>query len=162
MALTCRPIHPDDKDFLYAVYAGTRAEELAPLDWNEEQKTAFLKMQFSAQHQYYQEQFPDAAFKVVLLDGKPIGRLYVERRENEIRVIDIALLPEYRNGGIGTSLLKELIAEADEAHKPVRIHIERFNRALRLYERLGFTKLEDRGVYFLLAWSPTHQPNTAS
>ena len=162
MAVTRRPIQPDDEDFLYTVYAGTRSDELAVVDWDEARKTAFLKMQFSAQHKHYQEHFPNAAFEIVLLDGNPIGRLYVDRREDEIRLIDIALLPKYRNGGIGTSLLKELMAEAATAHKPVRIHVERFNRALRLYQQLGFTTIAEHGAYFLLEWSPERQPNTAS
>ena len=162
MAVTRRPIHPDDEEFLYSVYAGTRTDELAVVDWDEARKTAFLKMQFSAQHKHYQEHFPDAAFEIVLLDGNPIGRLYVDRREDEIRLVDIALLPEYRNAGIGTSLLKELMAEAAAAHRPVRIHVERFNRALRLYEQLGFTTIAEHGAYFLLEWAPDRQPNTAS
>ena len=162
MAVTRRPIRPDDEDFLYSVYAGTRTDELAVVDWDEARKTAFLKMQFAAQHKHYQEHFPQAAFEIVLLDGHPIGRLYVDRREDEIRLIDIALLPEYRNGGIGTALLQELLAEATKARKPLRIHVERFNRALRLYAHLGFATIAEHGAYFLLEWAPDRQPNTAS
>ncbi len=162
MTVTRRRIRPGDEDFLYAVYASTRQDELAPLDWDEAQKTAFLRMQFLAQHTYYQEQFSDAAFEIVLLDGRAIGRLYVARREDEIRLIDLALLPEHRNAGIGTLLLKELLAEAAEARKPVRIHVERFNPALRLYTRLGFRPIADRGAYWFLEWAAGAQPNTAS
>jgi ribosomal protein S18 acetylase RimI-like enzyme len=152
--ITFRPIRPDDEGFLFQVYASTRVEELAPLDWTEVQKEAFLRMQFTAQHTYYQAQFPHASFQVILQGQRPIGRLYVDRRADEISLVDIALLPAYRNVGIGSALLRDLLAEARQAGKPVRIHVECFNPALRLYERLGFSRVGDTGVYFLLEWDP--------
>ena len=152
--LTLRPIRPEDQSFLYEVYASTRLEELAPLGWSADQQAAFLAQQFNAQHQYYQANFAGADFQVILVNGQPAGRLYVDRRVNEIGLIDIALLPEYRNAGIGSGLIKELLAEAQQAGKPVRIHVEKFNRALRLYERLGFSIIDDRGVYWFMEWKP--------
>ncbi len=152
--LSLRPIRPRDRAFLYQVYAGTRAEELAPLPWDEAEKAAFLRMQFDAQHKYYREQFPDARFDVVRYRGRRIGRLYVDRRADEIRIIDIALLAERRGNGIGGMLMRELLDEAAAAGKPVRIHVEKFNRALGLYRRLGFSQIEDQGVYLLMEWSP--------
>ena len=149
-----RPIRPDDEAFLYRVFAGTREPEMALLGWNEEQKTAFLWMQFQAQHRYYQEHFPAASFDLIVRDNAPVGRLYVDRRDDEIRVIDIALLPEHRRAGIGGALLRDLLAEADRAGKPVRIHVERNNPALRLYERLGFVRIGDTGVYYLMERMP--------
>jgi ribosomal protein S18 acetylase RimI-like enzyme len=107
-------------------------------------------MQFDAQRAWYGEHYADASFDVVLVDGEPAGRLYVHRGEREIRIVDIALLPEHRGGGVGTSLLRSLIAEADEAGKSLTIHVERLNPALRLYERLGFALAEDKGVYLFL------------
>lgn len=149
-----RPIRSEDLPFLRRLYASTRADELALVDWSEEQKESFLDMQFDAQHRHYQEHFPDACFEVVLLGGEPIGRLYVDRRKDEIRLIDIALLPEHRGKGLGATMIRELIDEAAAASRCVRIHVERFNRALHLYERLGFRKIEDAGVYFLMEWKP--------
>ena len=149
-----RPIRARDQAFLYQVYAGTRTKELAPLPWDEAEKAAFLRMQFDAQHKYYTEQFPDARFDVVLDRGRRIGRLYVDRRAGEIRIIDIALLPERRGNGIGGMLMQELLDEAAAAGKPVRIHVEKFNRALGLYQRLGFSQIEDQGVYLLMEWLP--------
>lgn len=147
---TFRSIRPDDEPLLFQIYASTRQEELAPVPWTPAEKDAFLRMQFNAQHRYYQEQFPDASFQLVLLGGQPAGRLYLHRRENELNIIDIALLPAYRNAGLGTALLREVLAEADAVNKPVRIHVECFNPALRLYERLGFSRIADTGVYFLM------------
>jgi ribosomal protein S18 acetylase RimI-like enzyme len=153
--ITFRPIRPEDEALLYQIYANTREEELAQVPWDTAEKEAFLRMQFNAQHQYYQEQFPHAAFQIILRDDRPIGRLYVNRRPDVIHLIDIALLPANRNRGIGTSLLKELLAEASEVGKPVRIHVEHFNPALRLYERLGFSQIGDHGVYYLMEWLST-------
>jgi ribosomal protein S18 acetylase RimI-like enzyme len=153
-SITFRLISPADEDFLRAVYASTRMDELVPLGWDEEQKHAFLSMQFAAQHTYYQKQFPHAAFQLILLDHRPIGRLYVDRRGNEIRLLDITLVPEHRNAGIGTTLLKDLLAEAARLGKPVRLHVKPSNPARRLYQRLGFHLREDQGVYLLMEWSP--------
>jgi ribosomal protein S18 acetylase RimI-like enzyme len=155
--ITFRPITENDMDFLYRVYASTREDELAVTDWDDAQKEEFLKMQFNAQHVYYQEHYPEASFQVILLDNKSVGRLYLERLEEEFRLIDIALLPEYRNKGIGTGLIRDVMAEAAKEKKPVRIHVEEFNPAIRLYERLKFKKLEMRGVYWFMEWSPKAQ-----
>ena len=87
----------------------------------------------------------------------PVGRLYVARWQDEIRIVDIALLPPYRNTGLGTTILRDLLAEAAVAHKPVRIHVEKFNPALRLYERLGFVPIADKGVYLFMEWTPRVQ-----
>jgi ribosomal protein S18 acetylase RimI-like enzyme len=150
--LTLRPITPADDSFLARVYASTRAEELAITGWSEEQKAAFCRMQFDAQTTDYQRNNPDASFLIIERAGIAIGRLYVARQEKEIRVIDIALLPESRGSGIGTKLLRDLQEEARTAGKSLTIHVERFNRALHLYERLGFRKVEDQGVYLLMEW----------
>ena len=114
---------------------------------------AFLTQQFTAQHQHYQTHYPDANFDVIMLDEQPIGRLYVARWENEIRLIDIALLPEYRHAGIGSHLLQEVMTEAAEVSKPLRMHVEKFNPALQLYKRLGFSTIDDRGVYWFMEWA---------
>ncbi len=153
--ITFRPIRTADFPFLQQVYASTRREEVDQLvDWTEQQKEDFLAQQFHAQHTFYQQQFAAAEYLVVLLDGKPAGRLYIDRRPDEIRLIDIALLPAFRGRGIGSALLKDLLDEGRRAGKPVRIHVEQFNPALRLYERLGFRKIGDTGVYYFMEWEP--------
>ncbi len=153
-AVTLRPIEQEDEPFLCDVYASTRAEELAAVPWDDAQKAAFLRMQFIAQHRYYQEHYSEASFDIVLVDNEPAGRLYVNRQQEELRVVDIALLPAYRGRAIGSGLLRALQAEAAAAGLPVRIHVERFNPALSLYERLGFTQIADKGVYLFLEWRP--------
>src|SRR5690242_17194357 len=94
--LSLRPITAEDEAFLYQVYSTTRDDELALVDWTDDQKVAFLRMQFEAQHRFYLSEFAEAAYDVILLDGQPIGRLYVDRRPDEICILDIALLREHR------------------------------------------------------------------
>jgi ribosomal protein S18 acetylase RimI-like enzyme len=137
---------------LEEIYASTRQEELAPVRWPEQQKRAFLHDQHRAQHRHYRETMPDASYDLILVDGRPVGRLYVERRPDEVHVIDIAFLPAYRGAGLGTQLLQSLLNEATAAGKAVRIYVEQFNRARRLYERLGFRQVAERGIYLLLEW----------
>ena len=124
------------------------------MPWDDTQKAAFLRMQFDAQDAWWRENYAQARFDVILVDGEPAGRLYVHRGPSEIRIVDIALLPEYRGGGVGTRLLEDLLAEGDEDGKSLTIHVERMNPALRLYERLGFSVAEDKGVYLFLERPP--------
>jgi len=147
-----RAITPEDTPFLARVYASSRAQELALTDWNDEQKEIFCRRQFDAQSAYYAANYPEASFQIIERDGWPIGRLYVARWEKEIRIVDITLLPEFRGTGIGTKLLRELQEESRAAAKSLTIHVERFNRALALYQRLGFDQVEDKGVYLLMRW----------
>lgn len=151
-SLRLRAITPADTSFLARVYASSRAEELAITGWSEEQKEIFCRRQFDAQSEYYAANYPEASFQIIERDDEPIGRLYVARWEKEIRIVDITLLPEFRGSGIGTGLLRELQAEARAAGKSLTIHVERFNRALMLYQRLGFKQVEDKGVYLLMEW----------
>ena len=147
---TLRPATDDDLPFLFRLYASTREEELAPVGWAPEVQEAFLLQQFEAQHLWYREQYNGASFDVVEVGGEPVGRFYVARWPREIRVVDVSVMPSHRGRGIGSELLSTLFEEADLAGKPVSIHVERENRAQRLYERLGFRLLEDKGVYLLL------------
>ena len=151
--VSLRPITPEDVPFLAAVYASTRWDELAPTGWSDEDKAVFCRRQFDAQSAHYRENYPGASLQVIENAGAPIGRLYVARWEREIRIMDIALLPEHRGSGIGTQLLRELQEEARSTGKSLTIHVERFNRALALYQRLGFKEIEDKGVYLLMRWS---------
>jgi len=155
---TLRPIAPEDRDFLLRVYASTREEELAMTDWDEARKAEFLAGQFAAQDTWYRERYPGATIDVIEAGGQPAGRLYVHRREREIRLMDIGLLPEFRGAGLGTAILSDLFAEATAAGKTLTIHVEMYNPALRLYERLGFRRIGEHGVYLLMEWTPPAPP----
>lgn len=158
-AVTLRPATADDADFLYTVYVSTRTEELAAVPWTVEQKDAFLRQQFAAQHSHYHNStyYPNPTFLVVEIAGHPAGRLYVHRSRGEILIVDIALLPHYRGRGIGTALLNDLAAEADASAAAVRLHVEPWNRAVRLYERLGFRRTGEQGLYWTMERSPQRE-----
>ncbi|WP_338285886.1 GNAT family N-acetyltransferase [Luteolibacter sp. LG18] len=140
-------------DFLRLVYASTREEELALTDWADEQKGEFCRMQFEAQHAHYREHYAAADYQVIDCGDEPVGRLYVNRGTKEIRIMDLALLPAWRRQGIGTRLLTALRDEATAVGKRLSIHVEKFNPALNLYQRMGFVAEEDRGMYLLLVFS---------
>lgn len=150
-----RAVAPEDEEFLLRVYAGTREEELAQVAWEEGQREAFLRHQFDAQREQYFARFPDAVYSVILYDGAPAGRIWVARTEEQIRLLDIAILDEYQNLGVGKHLVGELIAESETSGKPVRHMVFKLNAAgLRFYERLGFTVIDDVGAYLHMERRP--------
>jgi ribosomal protein S18 acetylase RimI-like enzyme len=147
-----RPATPADAELLYRVYASTRTEELAQVPFTEEQKEAFLRMQFAAQDGEYRRSCPSARFLVVMVGDEPAGRLYLDRRAGELRIVDVALLPAYRGVGLGTALLRGVLAEGEQQGLPVTIHVEVMNRARRLYQRLGFRPVAEHGAHLLMEW----------
>ena len=161
MSFSLRPVCIDDEAFLLQVYASTRAEEMAVVPWSDEQKQAFLQMQFNAQAQSYRQQFPGAEYQVILHDGVAAGRFIVDRTDKHIQLIDISLLSAHRNFGIGTSLIRDLKTEAQETGRPLRLDVENFNPAFRLYERLGFEKIDEAGFYWRMEWRPAEKATTA-
>jgi ribosomal protein S18 acetylase RimI-like enzyme len=153
MSAALRTVTRDDEQFLIGVYGSTRLEELALTGWDESQRQAFVKAQFSAQLLHYQTNFPEGEHYVILSGDHPVGRLYVARSEREIRILDITVLPEHRNAGIGSSILKDLLRESERTGTPVHIYVESFNRSLQLFERLGFRRADISGIHFLMEWS---------
>ena len=150
-----RPATPVDHDFLLVVYASTRAEELAQIDWSDEQKAAFVHMQFEAQAAHYDAHYPRQERFVIEVAGERAGRLYLDSGgKEELRIMDITLLPAFRGRGAGGFLLRQLITEARGTSRPLRIHVEKNNRALSLYERLGFRAIADREAYWFLELKP--------
>ena len=150
-----RPETDEDIPFLLGVYGSTRADELAMAHWTDEQKQAFVRSQFGHQRTHYRRFYADASFDVILIDGRPAGRLYVHRQPASIHIIDIALLPEYRRQGVGRALIEALQREGERHRKVVSIHVEHFNPARRLYERLGFQAAGEPGpVYLYMEWKP--------
>jgi ribosomal protein S18 acetylase RimI-like enzyme len=152
--ISFRPEQAGDEGFLYQLYASTRAGEMALTGWGVTQQEAFLRMQFQFQTTHYRKHYGDALFQVILRDNAPIGRIYLHYGPSQIRLMDIALMPEHRCSGIGGSILENLLREAAQLGKPVTLHVERFNPALRLYERLGFRVVEDLGINLYMEWLP--------
>jgi ribosomal protein S18 acetylase RimI-like enzyme len=152
--ITFRPETPEDEAFLAKLYATTRDIEMALTGWDAAQQEAFLRMQFQFQTTHYRKHYGDALFQIILRDNAPIGRIYLHYGPSQIRLMDIALMPEHRRSGIGGSILENLLREAAQLGKPVTLHVERFNPALRLYERLGFQVVEDLGINLYMEWLP--------
>ncbi len=150
-AITLRPANSDDEAFLYRLYASSRSEELAAWGWNGAQQEAFLNLQFRAQQAHYRE-YPNTDHQIVLAGGRPIGRLLVSELDDEFRLVDVALLAEHRNAGIGEALIRQLLDRARLSGKAVRLHVEKTNRAQRLYRRLGFAEIGDAGSHFFMEW----------
>jgi ribosomal protein S18 acetylase RimI-like enzyme len=145
---------PEDREFLYQVYAASRASEMALVPWTDEQKEAFLRWQFDLQDRHYRGQFPGAQFQVILEDDCQIGRLYWYETPEEIHVMDIALMPERRGAGIGGTLIRDIVSRAAASNRAVTLHVEHHNPARRLYDRLGFQIAGDDQIYVKLEWRP--------
>ncbi len=156
--INLRAIYQEDLPRLLEIYASTRAEELAMVpDWSDADKTVFVNQQFFAQHQYYSEHYQGAELQMIELNGEAIGRLYVHWHYSteEVRIMDIAILPIFRSQGIGSQLIQQVMKKGADLGKSVSIHVEYNNPAMKLYERLGFHKVgEFNSVYYLLKWTP--------
>lgn len=153
-AVTLRPATPRDYDFMRRLYHATRAEEMARFPFDEAQKISFLDQQFAAQFQHYGLHYPTCERNIIERDGQPIGRFWIDEWKDQIRLVDIALMPEHRGSGIGSHLVEEVLERGRRAGKAVTIHVEGFNPALRMYERLGFRHVDTNGVYYLMRWEP--------
>jgi ribosomal protein S18 acetylase RimI-like enzyme len=161
--VSLRPVTADDKEFLISVYAGTRAAELAQVPWEEGQKEAFIRWQFEMQQKEYQTRFPDARYDVILVDGVPAGRIWIGIDDKQIRLLDIAVMAQFQNRGVGTILLRRLMVEATQLNKPLRHMVFVLNdNAHRFYERLGFTTIEDLGGYKHMQWVPGQTQSASS
>jgi ribosomal protein S18 acetylase RimI-like enzyme len=155
VSVSLRPVTPADREFLVAVYGGTRAQELAQVAWDEGQKEAFVRWQFERQEEEYKQRYPDARYDVILVDGVPAGRMWVGVDDKQIRLLDIAIVPEFQNRGVGSQLLRQLMVEAKQANKVLRHMVFVLNdNAHRFYERLGFVTIEDLGGYKHMEWVP--------
>jgi ribosomal protein S18 acetylase RimI-like enzyme len=143
-----------DGGFLYVLYSSTRDEEMALWNAPADQREAFMNLQFTAQRAHYTRYYPRATNTIITLGDQPVGRSLVDRSNDEIHVIDIALLPEYRNTGLGTTLMRELLDESVATGRAVRLHVFKPSRAVQFYERLGFRKIGDAQTHWRLEWNP--------
>ena len=143
----------DDEEFLFQLYSSTR-DDLGTLGLPQEQLVPLLRMQYAALVAGYSQKYPAATHHIIEFDGLRVGRLLVERRPGEILGIDLAVLPEFRGRGIGGSVIRWLIEEAEERGRAFVLHVARHNPALRLYRRLGGEITHDTGTHFRIEWGP--------
>jgi GNAT superfamily N-acetyltransferase len=153
-SISLRPATTEDRELLLTVFKSSRGEDLRELGWDEDRVGEFLDMQFEAQQRLDQNEYQQADHQIVLSADKPAGRLTVERRDHEIRCVEVALLPAHRNTGIGTFLIRQLQDEARLANKPLRLGVIRFSRAVGLFARLGFVRTSETGTHFQMEWLP--------
>jgi len=153
-----RPATPDDEPFLFDLFCAVRAHEFALLPLAEPLKQQLIRTQYTAQKEGYSAEFPDSSFEIVFDDEKKVGRIWIARREDSFHLVDIAILPEAQNAGIGTILVRELQREAELAQKPVRLSVFRFNvGSVRFHERLGFTITHEDAIQLYYEWKPTEK-----
>ncbi|HET6974267.1 MAG TPA: GNAT family N-acetyltransferase [Pyrinomonadaceae bacterium] len=148
--LSLREVTAEDEPFLLEVYASTRLEELEGFGWSDEQKQAFIKMQFLARERVY----PRVDNRIILFEGRPVGRILVDRSDTTILLRDIALLTEFRNARLGSRLVQDLMNEATAAGKPIQLHVLASSPAVRFYERLGFRRTGGDNAYLEMRWVP--------
>ena len=149
-----RSVQPEDRSFLVELYKSSRGDDLRGLGWDEQRISEFLDMQYEAQQNFYDNDYRDATDELILLADKPIGRLMIESRPHEIRCIELALLPEYREHGLGTEIIQKLQEKARREKKPLRLQVIRFSRAVNLFDRLGFVRTSETGTHFQMEWTP--------
>ncbi len=149
-----RPNRETDREFLVALYASTRSDEMAATSWTPDERDAFVRMQFDLQDRHYRSAYPHAEHSLIVGGGRPVGRVIVDRGAREIRVVDISLMPEHRGHGIGSALLRRVLAEATVAGVPVGLSVQAANPARHLYEQLGFAVTDASNFYLSLEWRP--------
>ena len=149
--ISYRPMTDDDLPFVAALYATTRAEEVAATGWPPPMQAAFLEQQHRAQHRHYRATHPQGEWLLIERAGEPIGRLYLAEELGQLLVVDISLLPAARGSGLGTAILTDLLAGET---RPVALHVQRTNRARRLYERFGFELVEEQAIYLRMIRRP--------
>lgn len=152
LSFAMRPYNAGDDAFLFELYCSTRADEIAQMGWNDVQKDMFLRMQFHAQQQPFRVYDDVSEHRIIMIDESRAGRILVFRLDDEIRLADIALLPQYRNRGIGASLIRNLQMEAEGAGKLLSLHVAHNNPAQRLYQRLGFVNVNDGAAHIRMEW----------
>jgi ribosomal protein S18 acetylase RimI-like enzyme len=153
-SITLRPATEDDQEFLLELYKSSRGDDLRGLGWSEDRVGEFLEMQYEAHRKFLDNDHPEVDDQIILSDGASVGHLAVERRPDEIRLVDLSLVSASRNQGTGTLLIQELKTQSAAAQRPLRLQLIRFNRAVGLFERLGFRRTSETGTHFQMEWLP--------
>lgn len=153
-AVSLRPETPADEPFLRAVYASTREEELNLTGWDHATRENFLDLQFRAMCQGYRSMFPHGEFSIILLDGAPAGRMVLNRDERTLHLVDLAVLPSFRNRGLGTQLIERVLSEARATRRRVQLEVQKGGRPRGLYHRLGLRMFEETETFEFWEWTP--------
>ena len=152
--ITFKNVEDKDQQFIEMVYRSTREKELSLTGWPEDQKQRFIIMQSMAQLTEYKNKYKAATYRVILYKKRPAGRLYLSESNHEIRIIDITLLPEFQGKGIGSKILADIIKTAKQKNKKITLHVNHGNRAIKLYESLGFKKISATNIQEYMECDP--------
>ena len=150
--LTLRPTRADDQEFLYRLFYSVHTEKLRLVPLGEEEKTKLVELMYQGFTRHYSSLAPVSDDRLILLNNESIGRMILLQTREEIRLADLAILPEYRKRGIGSALIGQVQTESMMSKRPVRLQVAQFDRALGLYRRLGFYKTDVEGPYIHLEW----------
>lgn len=153
MNVSLRKATREDEPFLFKLYVSMRAEEFSAVPWSEEQLEAFLRTQFTMQQRTYDAKYPEAEHKIILCDGTDAGAVKFNSTPEDIHLVDLILLPEYRNQGAGSTLLKQFQREAEHTGRTISLRVVKTNPAIRLYKRVGFSVLDEEAAYLFMKWS---------
>lgn len=151
---------PDDEEFLQDVYATTR-EDVNLVPWDENLKREFILMQYRAQKAHYAEYYPRSDHYIILFDGRPAGRYWIDYGREDVRFVDMAVLPEFRGQGIGTVLFKDALKHAREMGLPAILHVIKGHRSIPMYKRMGFRFAGDNGAHDKMEWRPEYEETGA-
>jgi len=151
--LILRAEREEDRDFRYRLFCDSRQPEFAQLL----PAPAFeqiMRLQFQAQTVSYRNDFPRARFDIIELDRQAIGRIVVDRPGSMVHIVDQAIAPQWRNKGIGSTIMRALMDEAAAAGLPVRLKVASQNDpSIRLYRRLGFVPIQTAALYIEMEWT---------
>ena len=153
--LTLREVSPLDEAFLLDLYLSVREAEMAMVPWTDEQRSAFVRHQYAAQRNHYRAEYPTAQHSILFKDDVPVGMLYIDFTQADVKIVDLIISPSSRNLGIGSSLLKVLQSEASGLQKPLTVFVDQQDRSINFFERLGFKPVEEQGMHILLEWKGT-------
>ncbi len=153
-SIEMRPAEAGDLAFMQQLYSSTRSAEVRMGGCDLATETLLQGLQFKAQQTWYETEYPNADLAVIMDRERSVGRLYVDYGPDELRILDICLLPEYRNRGIGLGLLRSLQAQGERLRLPVRINVPLGSPAQRLLLRCGFDILAADGIYNIMEWMP--------
>lgn len=152
--ISLRPVTEEDREFLLRAYAAGRETELSVLPFDEAQKRAFCEHQLQAQTAYYLEKFPHATHDIIFAGREPVGRVYADRGDALISILDLAVVVDHRRKGIGTYIIKALLDEAAADSRRVGVYVESFNPSQKLFRDLGFQLVESDGLNLYFEWQP--------
>jgi ribosomal protein S18 acetylase RimI-like enzyme len=132
-----------DADFLYELHVATMKEYVDKTwGWDE----AF-------QEAVFRKNYVPGQVRIITCDGRDMGMLVVEETPENIFLRAIEIHPDDQRRGIATGIINRLIADGRQKMKPVRLYVLKVNPAKGLYDRLGFSVIEETRTHYIMQTS---------